>query len=546
VTLSPQAQQALASAAQATGVSEAAAASGPAPATAGSATTAPPAWTSDAVAKALAALNDTSGKTSAADRTSAYALLAKTVANPSNFDPSKAANANAVEVATAFATSAFAQHVQSLMAQTGVYGSNEDSQAVQRQLDAFNGLSAADQQTVVAATNLMGELSNGTTPYASVASYVANRQAMINIDRAAEAAFANPVYAQWLTANLPHGEVTYDINTAQFMSLATQASAAGDTATTALVPVAHGVNMNSDAFTAKAQAYFAQFGAPPAATQDQLNQDTAPAQPTVAAVSPTASQVRAMFQSMTLINDSSGASSVAEKLSAYGSLGYGSIATAMSYGPLRVAIGGAASQSSFAAQYDAAQTAFDGTLYPHGTPGSVIDQHQLDNLNGLAADDQQIVFSQQSSGQNTSFASFDSFKSNLQANISVNKIVEGLYAKYNVNYWGKITDSSVTSTQAYKQLVQLLQDPNARTDARTAKAQSVLSLWSQSSSATGSSAAPAAGTSATPLISSASAALALLQNAAKALAPSPGAAQAGKPSWQTGVYQAGAIVRATA
>jgi hypothetical protein len=497
--------------------------------TASSATAATATWSSDSVTQALAALNDTSGATSEADQMKAYKLLATLVANPANFDPGNTANIGAVDTATAFAASAFSQHVQSLMAQTGINGGSEDSEVIQRQLNTFNALSSDDQQTVVGALNVSSQISSGSTAYASVSSYIANRQALIGIDRATEAAFATPTYAQGLTANLPHGDINYDSRTAQFMSLATQAAAAGDKATAALVPLAHGVDMNSDAFTAKAQAYFAQYGAPPAVTQDQLAQDAAPAAAatTVVAKTPSASEARTAFQILATLNDSSGASSLTDKLQAYKAFTGGALFNAASYGPLRTALVTAGWQSSFTNRVQADAIAYQGKLFADGTPGAVIEQAHLNNLNNLSADDQQIVFSQQ--GPNAAFASLDSFKANGQAKIGIDNLIEQLYSKYNVNHYSKITDGALTGTAAFKQLVQLIQNPNEQTDAWTAQAQNVLNLWGQFSATSLNTASDAndAGTTAAQTalkaltdrkqsMTSATVALQMLQNSASA------------------------------
>ncbi len=492
VTLSALAQQVLDGTASAPATSAPAATppadGGSTPATASSASTAtsPDAaaatastatWSSDAVTQALAALNDTSGAASVSDQISAYALVAKMVADPSNFDPSNSANADAVDVATSFATSAYAVHVQSLMAQTGVYGANglEDSEAVQQQLNAFSGLSSDDQQSVVAAMNLNSQIEGGPALYASVDSFTANRQAVINVDRAAEAALANPAYAN---AKPPPSNVNYDARTDQFRALSAAASAAGDASTVALASIAHGVNMNSDAFTAQAAAYFSQYGPPPAATADQAAQDAAPAQ-TPAAVTPTADQARALFTALTKINDTSGSTSIADQVSAYSSF-VANANAAEGLGPLRTALIVGQQKSSFTQRVQADMTAYSGQLLPHGTPGSVVQQTQINNFDKLSSDDQEII-ARVYSGQSGGFSSVDDFKANLESKEQIDKLYEGLLSRYGVINYSQITDQSLTNSGAFKALVKLLNTSNQQNDAWTTQAQSVLSQWDQAS-----------------------------------------------------------------
>lgn len=271
-------------------------------------------WSSPAVADALAALNDTSGKTSVDAQISAFNLMTQMVSDGSNFDPANANNANAADIATAFQTSTFAEHAQALADQMFAYNNQTGtsaSEASQRKLDYFNTLSSDDQKTVLATMRVAATALGQQPVYASVDSYKAGMQATVDVDRAVEAAYANPAYQAGMAANMPGANV--DANTAKRMALQTQAQAAGDSATLALLSLVQS-NLRGDAFTAAANGYFTEYGPPPAATDAQQAEDAAPA-PIAPVTKIDATAIRANYQALAALNDSSKTMSAADMVS---------------------------------------------------------------------------------------------------------------------------------------------------------------------------------------------------------------------------------------
>lgn len=268
VTLSPAAQQSLASATVAS--------------TDGAA---PP----DALTQAIAALNDTSGSVSVADQLQAYGVAANFVQGPqvtafeANWVPGQSAafpqedyNAAKGDAIVALIDSPFAQHAQQLLNQVGAAtnptASNGDEMAdsIDSGLTAFNSLSATDQQIYLGTTNLLNQLGGSKTPLATVADYQANQEAQANLQRALQAALTNPVYATAIARQLaqpetPGLEYSSDDNIKDLGSIA---AAAGDQATVALVKLqqsSYGQVVHSAEWTQQVQSYFAQYGPPPAA-----------------------------------------------------------------------------------------------------------------------------------------------------------------------------------------------------------------------------------------------------------------------------------------
>ncbi len=179
VTLSPEAQQALAAKAAPKG---------------------PPSQTDTAAA--AAALNDTSGQTSLDDQLKAYALLAQAVAKgqvisgrylASTSDGSAAAASGGVVTADAAAAligSAFAQHADAVAATVDqakdpgpLTAGDVRAAALERGLAAFDRLTAADQQVYLAVQNAQAALSGGPQ-IASVDAYRASQQAAAAAARA--------------------------------------------------------------------------------------------------------------------------------------------------------------------------------------------------------------------------------------------------------------------------------------------------------------------------------------------------------------------------
>lgn len=256
--------------------------------TANQSAAASPSWSDPAVTSALATLNDTSGTTSVADQISAYQMLSGMTADASNFDPNNANNANAVDVATAFATSAFTQHVQSLMATNNSYTAQANSgmqlsEAWQRQLNAFTNLSSDDQQTLVAGINENEQLTSTKPNVFTVQSWQDYSQARVDVDRAAEA--ATP---------------TTD-----------------PSAVTALNALLHPTSKLSNTdFVTQAKSYIDQYGAVEA-TADQVAADNSAGPPPATNKTVSADQIRSQYQAIATVSDTSGKSSLADQLSAY-------------------------------------------------------------------------------------------------------------------------------------------------------------------------------------------------------------------------------------
>ena len=380
VTLSNQAQEILANPSAA-----------PNPAAANATTSAT--WTNDVVSQAITALNDTSGKATVADQISAYELVSGLVANTKNFDLSNPANAGAVDVATAFSTSAFVQHAQSLIAQNSSFlaasTGQSDSESVQRQLNNFDSLSSDDQQTLVAALNTANQAIHGSDLYTSVDSYIANRQAVINVDRAVSAAFANPTYAAGLTANQPSENL--DATSLKFASLTKQAAATGDTATLALIALARNSGAVGDSFTTKAQAFFSQYGAAPAPTADQLQQDAA-APPSSTTFSPaSAADVRARYQNLAIVSDSGNGVAITTKLSAYQALSPISTSNIAQSG-ISAALVSSFNNSAFSQQVSATENAYDqASFVSGGASASSAATAAINAFTSLSSDGQQII-----------------------------------------------------------------------------------------------------------------------------------------------------------
>ncbi|HEY2356159.1 MAG TPA: hypothetical protein VGH86_01810, partial [Phenylobacterium sp.] len=199
----------------------------------------PAAPDSAALMHAADLLNDTTGKVAVADQLSAFALLSGFVANGANFDAPKDLTTTIVAGAALY-DSAFARQQQHLLdaVNSRMLDAHDTATAksLQDALTVFNGFSAREQEIYLGAINLQAQTAAGTPTsapaFASVDSYRANLQAQVDVHSAVEAAQAQPADA----ANLA---------TPPLMAL-------------------FGTSPQSDAWTQKAQAYFAQFGpAPP-------------------------------------------------------------------------------------------------------------------------------------------------------------------------------------------------------------------------------------------------------------------------------------------
>jgi hypothetical protein len=217
-------------------------------------------WKSDAVAKALAALNDTTGKTAVADQLASYKLVHGLVGGARNYDSADERAAAGVLTA-AFTKSPYAQHVQEVFAsindrlrQTEYLQWTPDS--LQDALDAFNALSADDQQTFIGARNV----ENAWNGIASVESYRANQISMIGVMRKQSNLYAD--VADMIPPNHPvPGFWSGDEKSYRMGAVLNLARRAEDRETLQFLPLTSMVV--SDRWTAEAEAHFAKYGPPP-------------------------------------------------------------------------------------------------------------------------------------------------------------------------------------------------------------------------------------------------------------------------------------------
>ena len=316
VTISPEAQQALAA-----GGSTAAAPSGSA---------------DDGVDEALTALNDTSGAASVADQLKAFALVAQYVSS------AQAGSAPPKDQAVAIAAlfdSAFGQHAQQvfteLQSQMNWNGGDATANSIDTVLESFDALSAADQQVYIGALGLQHQLLSKETPITSVADFKANQQAHAEIERAIQAAESNLTYALTLSKGTGKGVG------AESDELTGLAAAAGDQATVDLANLEHAKQSDTPAWTQQVQAYFAKYGPPPAANGATSSPSSSPTHTPASYQTPDG---KTLATALAAINDTSGKTSLTDQLSAYQTLSEYMMFSA-DYGPARSAVYKAASAS---------------------------------------------------------------------------------------------------------------------------------------------------------------------------------------------------------
>jgi hypothetical protein len=345
----------------------------------------PPA--ADPLQTAIAALNDTSGKTSTADQLQAYETVVNFVAGSST--ASSKADPSAIGDATAaLYSSSFGQHAQQLLSQIGSIidwsGGDKTADTVENALATFDGLSTTDQQIYVGAIGLQHQLVSGETPIATVADYQANQQARADVERALQVAETNPAYASTISQGVKQGFYGRRDN------LAGVAAAAGDQATVALVKLSQAKPDTAD-YTAQVQAYFAQYGPAPAAARPP----TAVALPSASAA--TSVNGQALAGALAAVNDTSGKTAFTDQLSAYQTLS-SYFSSGQDYGPARTAVIQNFSASAFFKQVDAAAQQYNaqsiGLVRSASASASYggSSQAQLALLNSLSPMQQQLVF----------------------------------------------------------------------------------------------------------------------------------------------------------
>ncbi|WP_431861979.1 hypothetical protein [Azospirillum sp.] len=231
-------------------------------------------WGSQEVGNALAALNDTSGRTAVADQIASYKALSAMVADSANFDTDEK-RAEASGVVAAFLDSAYAQRLQDVFstvetrARTTQFGFTPES--LQSTLKTFDALSADDQQTFLAAKNLYSgsvrqSPDGAPEAFASAESYRANLTARIGIMRELGVALADPAYTEKIREELARepraGEQVESDNHRTLKVIGAVAQAAGDQRTLDLLGLVT-TSQESDSWTARAEAHAAAFGPPP-------------------------------------------------------------------------------------------------------------------------------------------------------------------------------------------------------------------------------------------------------------------------------------------
>lgn len=395
VTVSPAAQQALATSA------------------ATASTTTATTWSSDTVTKALTALNDETGSTTVSDKLSSYQLLAQMVSDNKNFDPSNPANAKAVDVATAFATSAFVNRYQQINAQYVSFYPNVGTMSaddLQGQLDYLKSLSSDDLQTLVG-VNSANVVAGGKTPLTtSAAGFLAGIQARTDATRAMEATYASPTYAAALS-----GVADYDYY-GRIAAVLKQAAATGDDATAALMQVVRSgaSGGGDDAWTAKAEAYFDQYGGKPASTSS--NQMASQPLPTSTYTPPSEGQVRALYQAMVSLNDSQ-QSPTHDQLDAYmmvlQQIGVRNLSRGVAVSLSVDAFCGSAVTKQVGSAY---ATYENKTFSGRGTTSTTSATSELNAFNSLSASDQDIIaYVRQSVGGD---GTTDGYRQHLETSVS--------------------------------------------------------------------------------------------------------------------------------
>lgn len=428
VSLSPEAQQALAAASE------------------------PP--SADDLNRAVAALNDTSGKASIEDQLQAYKLVADL-----------AAKGDTGPAGVALLDSPFARRAQSLLtAIAGLKdwsGGTKTADSFDNALAAFDSLSASDQQIYVGAIGLQNQMISGETPNASVYAYRANQQARAAVERALAAAETNPTYASLIATN-PYGGANDFYGRRD--ALVAVAGAAGDDATVALAKLSH-TPPDTDDWTAKVQAHFAQYGPAPAA------EAPSPAPTSLSLSAPSGPSGKTLMAALATLNDTSGKAAVADQLAAYDMVN-GYLRATDNVGPARAAIAKAFSAATFAQHVWGLDDAVSGGL----GPGTDAPKVQLDRLNRLSDDDQQAYFALNSHDDagKVRFASLDSMKHNYSARSAINTLYAGILARYGVDDASKINDPAFTGSPLFKTLQSLRWTNDQGYDSWTGQARKLL------------------------------------------------------------------------
>jgi hypothetical protein len=398
-------------------------------------------WGSDAMKRALADLNDMSGKTAVADQISSFRMIHSMIADSTNFD-TDAKRAEASPVTAAFLDSPYAKHLQDVFTriqshmQTSSSGASPES--MERMLGAFNALSSDDQQTALAANNVyyrsIGQSVGQEDPFASVDAYRANLTAHIGMVRELRTAMADPAYAPKLQEELDRplipGVSYSDDFHRKLDALSAAAAAAGDQRIVDLVSLQsiHGMN---DSWTASVEAHFATYGPPPA---------TAPSDGPINWTWPTgrAGSMQPasgdLAKALSLINDNSGKTSLVDQARAFDTV-YNH-AGSMAMGPVQMALHKNIENSGIfnklwaaEARFGRAQLDVERQYYDRADRGDSFSQDEmiLKAYNKVSRSDQEFIFAMYGSrleysdsnpgGKVIRYATLDEYKADLQRRV---------------------------------------------------------------------------------------------------------------------------------
>lgn len=413
-------------------------------------------WSGENVTQALAALNDTSGKTSLSDQLSAYKTLAGLISDTKNFDPSNAQNADAVNVATAFSTTAYVEHFQSMMAQFMAFNniSNEDhwgkdqSDIQQRQLNYFNALSDNDQQMLVQTRDASGAAIGTEAYFGSVEQFKTRQQARIDLSRAMEALVAKPAYAAEIAAkkNIIDNSSS-DAITATLDVIAQKAQADGDTQGQELIALGRGRGYTN--FTASIQDYFAKYGPAPQQSAAEKTADAAAPLPPSSYKAATAGQMSAFFEDIETLSDSRGISSATDLTSAYKNVSKQTAASiSTDNGGVAWIAGLTAGEKSVGSKliYHVQQAYSDATWANRGSSGVSSAQSAFRTYEHLSYYDQQIIGSLYSNLPGTDDMDIaDRCRKSLIDDISNGAQGDAITALYNATAHGHLTAKSTVT-----------------------------------------------------------------------------------------------------
>lgn len=364
-------------------------------------------WANDTVKRALAALNDTSGKTAVADQISSFRMISSMIADSANFD-TDAKRAEASPVTAAFLDSAYAKHLQdvftNIQSRMQTTQSGRTPESMGHMLGVFNALSSDDQQTFLVANNLYqdscGESRSQGDAFASADAYRANMMAQIGVARELRTTLADPAYAPKLReelARIPRaGESVSDDYHRKLDTLAAAAEAAGDQRTVDLVSLMSGARENDD-WTARAEAHFAAFGPPPATAPSDGPVDWSWPKATAGYTRPSSD---ALAKALSLINDNSGKTTLVDQAKAFDTL-HNYTWNEWDIGPARMAINKNVENSGIynklwaaEARYGNAQHAVEAELYDKLDRGDPVsrDEMILRAFNKVSRSDQEFIF----------------------------------------------------------------------------------------------------------------------------------------------------------